>query len=219
MCGLGAMTSVLSAKLQEILLVHRKPSEKKKQSTNERRRSSQQDRQIPPEPVQERPLGDFNHHEVGPALKMHNMARANRACKKLDWDDRLMRDAETYAQKLARDGTGNLESSGIEDQGENLFMSTGDADLEDAVTSWLSEEKQYNGETIADGKFEEYGHFSKSSNACSYLSQTLTNSYTAQCLWHSTERIGMAKAKSKDGKTFIVARYSPAGNVPGERPF
>lgn len=41
----------------------------------------------------------------------------------------------------------------------------------------------------------------------------------AQCLWHGTTHVGMGKAKSKDGATYIVARYTPQGNMAGEQPF
>lgn len=153
------MASVLTAKVQSVLLTHRKPSAKKDDKRDERRRSSQANRVIPPEPVQEKPQGDFTHHEIGPALTAHNLARANKGSKKLEWDDRLMRDAEIHAQKLAQLGT--LEPSGVEDEGENLFMSRDDATLEDAVKGWLSEEKKYTGQVVGGVDLDDWGNFSK----------------------------------------------------------
>ena len=41
----------------------------------------------------------------------------------------------------------------------------------------------------------------------------------AQCMWHSTEKVGMGKARSKNGGTYVVARYTPQGNMGGEKPF
>jgi len=92
------------------------------------------------------------------------------------------------------------QHSGVDGQGENLFMSTGDASYEQAVQSWLDEEKDYHGEKIGEGDFSEWGHFS-------------------QCVWHSTTHVGMGKARSENGSTFVVGRYTPQGNVVGEKPF
>lgn len=151
------MASALSAKVQSALLHHRKSSGNK---DDERRGSSQCDRVIPPEPVQSKPEGDFTHHEVGPALSEHNLARANKGSKKLEWDDRLMRDAEIYAKQLAE--LGSLEPSGVEDEGENIFVSQGDAELQDAVKGWLSEESKYTAQIVAGGNFDDCGQYSKS---------------------------------------------------------
>ena len=150
------MASVLTAKVQSALLHKRKPSAKSSK-VDVRRRSSQQNRVIPPEPVQEKPEGDLMYHEREPALQKHNLARANKGSKKLIWDDRLTREAEAYAQKLAQ--TGQLEPSGVEDEGENLFMSSEAAELEDAVESWLNEEKTYTGQIVAGGPFEDGANF------------------------------------------------------------
>lgn len=151
---------VLTAKVQSVLLTHRKASPKKDAKSQERRRSSQHNRVIPPEPVQEKPSGDFTHLEIGPAVSAHNIARANKGSKRLSWDDRLARDAEAYARKLAQ--TGSLEPSGVQDEGENLFMSRESVDLEAAVKSWLSEEKSYAGQIVGRvAAQDESGHFSE----------------------------------------------------------
>lgn len=41
----------------------------------------------------------------------------------------------------------------------------------------------------------------------------------AQCLWHSTTDVGIGKAKSSSGATYIVGRYTPPGNVVGQKPY
>ena len=41
----------------------------------------------------------------------------------------------------------------------------------------------------------------------------------SQCVWHSTTHVGMGKAQAQNGATFIVARYTPQGNLQGEKPF
>jgi len=155
-------------------------------------------RVIPPEPVQQQINGDFSQHDAERPLQLHNLARANRRCKKLEWDENLARDAESYAQTMA--STGVVEHSDVGAQGENLFVSTGDASFEDAVDSWLNEEKKYHGEHIGEGNLADWGHFT-------------------QAIWHATTHLGMGKARSKSGHTYIVGRYSPAGNVRGEKPY
>lgn len=126
-----------------------------------RRRSEQQDR-IPPEPVQQRPDGGELHGpEAGPALQAHNLARANKMVPKLEWDDRLAHDAETYAKLLA--STGVMEHAGQEAQGENLFVTNAiDVTFEGAVKSWIAGEQKYKGEAIGEGgDMSEWEQFSK----------------------------------------------------------
>jgi hypothetical protein len=118
------------------------------------------DRVIPPEPVQQQPDPELTSAEAGPALQAHNLARADKMSPKLEWDDRLARDAQTYAKTLA--STGVLEHSGNEVQGENLYVTTSeDAKYEDAVVGWMKEETSYNNEIIGQGDLSQYGHFSK----------------------------------------------------------
>ena len=98
--------------------------------------------------------------EADPALQAHNLYRSSKMVPALQWDERLAHDAQTYAQLLA--STGQLEHSSQETQGENLFMTTArDPKFEDAVSSWMNEEKKYNGEAIGEGNLQDWGHFSK----------------------------------------------------------
>ena len=166
------MASVLTAKVQNVLLNHRKSTPKSDAKRGEKRRSSQQNRVIPPEPVQEKQEGDFTHHEIAPALSAHNLARATKGSKKLEWDDRLSKNAEVYAQKLAERRT--LKPSGVEDEGENVFMSKENATLEDAVRDWLSQEKKHTGQRVAGGNFDDWGHFCKQRPfSCNFISHRL----------------------------------------------
>lgn len=184
----------------------------------ERKTSVSHGRVIPPEPVQQQPDGELTSAEADPAVTAHNLARANKMVPKLQWDDRLAHDAQTYAKTLA--STGKLEHSGNEVQGENLFVTErGDAKFEDAVLEWMRGETQYSGEKIGEGSSEEYEYFCECMKRIRFCSCPLTFFPTAQCLWHSTTHVGMGKAKSLDGRTYIVARYSPPGNIAGEKPF
>jgi uncharacterized protein YkwD len=124
------------------------------------RKSSPPGRQIPPEPVQEQPHGNLSQEGQDLALQTHNLARANKSCPSLKWSTQLAREAERYAQELA--DANEMKHSGIEGQGENLYMSSGNATFEDAIKSWLGEEKKYHGESVGEGNFAEWGHYSKS---------------------------------------------------------
>ena len=127
--------------------------------TRKSRKSSNADRVIPPEPVQQQTHGDFSQHDAERPLQLHNLARASRRCKKLEWSTDLAKEAEDYAQQLAR--TGKLEHDpNIGSEGENLFVSSGDATFEDAVDAWLNEEKNYDGEVIGKGNMDDWHHFS-----------------------------------------------------------
>jgi hypothetical protein len=74
-------------------------------------------------------------------------------------DDALTNDAKKYAQYLADNK--KFEHSGAQGQGENLFMSSGNASLLDATRAWLAEKPNYHGENIADGNFGSYGHYTQ----------------------------------------------------------
>lgn len=77
----------------------------------------------------------------------------------LTWDDALANDAKKYAQYLADNK--KFEHSGVQGQGENLFMSSGNATLTDASRAWLAEKPNYHGEKIPDGNFGSYGHYTQ----------------------------------------------------------
>lgn len=77
----------------------------------------------------------------------------------LTWDDALTNDAKKYAQYLADNK--KFEHSGVQGQGENLFMSSGNASLLDASRAWLAEKPNYHGENIPDGNFGSYGHYTQ----------------------------------------------------------
>lgn len=114
-----------------------------------------------------------------------------------------------------------FQHSGDDEHGENLYVSTEDASYEQAVQAWLAEEPDFDGEKFGDGNAVKYGHYSKYSPHVpgSFSDWMLTAAVSAQCVWSNTSHVGMAKAMSKNGGTFIVARYWPQGNIVGEKPF
>ena len=101
----------------------------------------------------------------------------------------LLVKAEVWAKQIARDG--RLHHDNTSD-GENVFMVFGrEIDGSDAVNSWYSEVKDYD--------FNKPGY------------QPKTGHFT-QVVWKGSEELGIGKAKSADGKMFVVGRYRPAGN-------
>ncbi|KAI0863948.1 glycoside hydrolase family 128 protein [Xylaria cubensis] len=136
------------------------------------------------------------------ALNAHNEKRKAKGVKPLAWDNQLAKNAEEYAKHLAQ--IGKLQhSSGDQrpNQGENLAMaSASSTPLIMSANMWLAEEKNYHGEPIGQGDFGSYGHYT-------------------QCMWKSTTKLGMGWAKDAKGSVYIVGRYSPPGNVTGQKPY
>lgn len=102
----------------------------------------------------------FLSSQEAEALKVHNDARALKGLSPLQWDPTLARHARNYASVLASKKA--MQHSNIEDEGENLFMSDGDAIMPDAVRAWLREESDYHGEEVGEGDPQAYGHYSES---------------------------------------------------------
>ena len=141
------------------------------------------------------------------ALEIHNLERASLGLNGLEWSYKLERDAQKYADYLAKKEkfrhSNQLEKL---NQGENLFKLEGDFTLKDYLSeasfSWLSEKKDYVYVKIGDNKniFSKVGHYT-------------------QMIWHNTTQIGIAYSKSKLGNVYVVARYYPSGNWDGEYPY
>ncbi|KAI2464284.1 glycoside hydrolase family 128 protein [Annulohypoxylon bovei var. microspora] len=136
------------------------------------------------------------------ALDIHNNKRKAKGLKPLAWDNQLAKNAEDYAKHLA--AIGKLEhSSGDQrpNQGENLaWSSSSNTPLAMGAKMWIDEEKNYHGEPIGQGNFGSYGHYT-------------------QCMWKSTTKLGMGSAKDAKGGVYVVGRYSPPGNIVGQKPY
>lgn len=123
------------------------------------------------------------------ALDAHNNFRKAHQAPPLTWSSALARDAEAWAKQIAREGRLRHDDTKY---GENVFMVFGrEIDGSDAVNSWYSEVKDYN--------------FSKPGF------QSNTGHFT-QVVWKESRELGIGRAKSADGKMFVVGRYNPAGN-------
>jgi uncharacterized protein YkwD len=135
------------------------------------------------------------------ALKIHNDARAEVGQSDLQWSGKLEREAKRYANLLARRDKGLKHDLKSKD-GENLYMEYGysnDNYLGRASEAWLSERDEYTYDRVS-------------------WSNMNTGHYT-QMIWSSTQHVGIAYAISKSGTVYVVARYSPAGNIIGVYPY
>ena len=139
-------------------------------------------------------------------LAGHTAARAEVGEGPLEWDDTLVADAARYAATLAQTGVFRHAEQvmGPGREGENLFTGTrGAYSYAEMVDLWVAEKKDFVNLPTPDfsrtGKFGDVGHYT-------------------QIVWHSTTRVGCALA-SNATDDYVVCRYSPPGNVMGERTF
>ncbi|RSL48381.1 hypothetical protein CEP53_009561 [Fusarium sp. AF-6] len=139
------------------------------------------------------------------ALRLHTVARQKKNVKALVWDTKLEAAAKAWAQKIAK--SGKLAHSASKDrpnQGENLAYAWSSGTYKNPITAgtqgWLAEVKNYKNEVIPKGKFSEYGHYT-------------------QCVWKNSVKVGIATVSDGKGGWYTVARYSPPGNIVGQKPY
>ncbi|WP_085809239.1 CAP domain-containing protein [Sphingomonas sp. TZW2008] len=136
----------------------------------------------------------------------HNRARAAVNVPPLVWDDRLAGSARAYAEEMAR--TGRFahadQPHGPLREGENLWTGTrGAYRYDEMIGHWVAERRDFvDRPTPAfsrTGRWEDVAHYT-------------------QIVWRNTQRIGCAMASTATDD-YLVCRYSPAGNVVGQRAF
>lgn len=137
-------------------------------------------------------------------LTMHNATRASVHVPELAWDDALARDAQDYAKELARRRVfeHSKQPRGNPNQGENLWTGTrGAYRYAEMAQHWIDERRFFVNRAIPNastsGRFEDVGH------------------YTLM-IWRGTTHVGCGFASNRTDD-YLVCRYTPAGNVPGER--
>lgn len=139
-------------------------------------------------------------------LRAHNRARASVNVPPLTWDDRLAGSARAYAEEMAR--TGRFahadQPHGPLREGENLWTGTrGAYGYDEMIGHWVAERRDFvDRPTPAfsrTGRWEDVAHYT-------------------QIVWRDTQRIGCATASTATDD-YLVCRYSPAGNVVGQRAF
>ena len=136
-------------------------------------------------------------------LALHNRERAAVGAPPLGWDAQLAAAAAAYGPVLARQG--RLSHSPQESrpgQAENLWMGTrGGYSLEEMAGGWAAEKRLFRPGVFPD--VSSTGHWADVSH------------YT-QMIWRSTTRLGCALHRS-ERSDFLICRYSPPGNVVGQR--
>ncbi|KAJ0104059.1 hypothetical protein N8I77_001707 [Diaporthe amygdali] len=136
------------------------------------------------------------------ALDLHNAARSDVGTAALVWDATLAANAQTYGETLVSQygSSGTLEHSSVSDQGENLYWqgsSGDDIPMTNAATMWIAEKSEYNGETITESNYMNFGHYT-------------------QAVWKDTSKVGIAAVSDGAGGFYVVARYQEPGNYIGE---
>jgi uncharacterized protein YkwD len=134
-------------------------------------------------------------------LAIHNRERAAVGSPALKWSGSLAADAKSWAEHLAQ--LGALQHATGTGQGENLSYRSSSGGPSTISTSqliqgWVSEKNSYNGGPITRGG-------------------PVTGHYT-QMVWKTTTSVGCGTASSGNS-VYLVCRYSPPGNMLGQRPY
>ncbi|HEX3369625.1 MAG TPA: CAP domain-containing protein [Candidatus Cybelea sp.] len=134
-------------------------------------------------------------------LAAHNRYRKAAGVPPLQWSEHLAHSAQAWANTLTEDL--QFAHSHVQGQGENLWMGTAGAfTLTDMIDGWGSEKQSFRNGTFPDvsatGNWFDVGHYT-------------------QMVWRDTTKVGCAGASGSDGNYRFVCRYSPPGNVIGER--
>lgn len=134
-------------------------------------------------------------------LDLHNRERAAWRVPPLGWDFGLAGSADRWAAELARSGRWeHSPRSWRQGQGENLWMGTAGAYTVPAmVGGWIGERRWFR-----PGVFPNVSTTGRWSDVAHYT----------QMIARGTQRVGCAIRSSRRW-TYLVCRYSPAGNVMG----
>jgi hypothetical protein len=136
-------------------------------------------------------------------LALHNRERRAVGAAPLAWDSALAAAAAGYGPALERLGKlAHSPAGSRRGQGENLWMGTRDAyELEEMAGGWAAEKSLLRPGIFPgvsrSGNWSDVGHYT-------------------QMIWKGTARVGCAVHKSRKWD-FLICRYSPPGNVVGQR--
>jgi hypothetical protein len=135
----------------------------------------------------------------------HNRARDEARVRPLAWSSKLAREAQAWADVLAREGrmrhSTHAESGGA---GENLWMgSAGHYGPDRMIGAFVGEKQFYVHAAFPrvsrTGRWEDVGHYT-------------------QVVWRDTREVGCAVARGAR-EDFLVCRYWPAGNWMGQHAY
>ncbi|TPG22321.1 serine protease [Sphingomonas koreensis] len=137
-------------------------------------------------------------------LSGQNAARAAVGVAPLMWNDALAADARRYADQMARTGrfAHAEQPQGLGREGENLWTGTRDAyRYREMVDGWIAEKRYFKNGVTPDfsttGNYEDVAHYT-------------------QIIWRGSSAVGCAMA-SNSTDDYLVCRYSPPGNVVGQK--
>jgi len=136
-------------------------------------------------------------------LAVHNRERATVGAPALVWDPALAASAAAYAPQLAQLPTlAHSPRETRQGQGENLWRGTAGAfSLDEILGTWIGERRLFRAGTFPN--VSQSGHWSDVS-------------HYSQMIWPTTTRIGCAFHRAQRWD-YLICRYSPAGNVAGQR--
>lgn len=136
-------------------------------------------------------------------LQAHNGERRRVGAAHLQWSGKLAKDAQKWADHLAR--RGSLEHASYEARdkaGENLWMgAAGYYSAETMIGGFIAERKDFR-----PGKFPNVSRTGRWQDVAHYT----------QLIWHDTREVGCAVAKGRVND-FLVCRYYPVGNWIGQQ--
>lgn len=136
-------------------------------------------------------------------LARHNLERDRRGLARLSWSNKLAREAQEWADRLAiENAMRHADQATRGGAGENLWMgSAGAYDADVMVDAFLAERRHYRPgsfpQVSTTGNWQDVGHYT-------------------QIIWPSTEEVGCAVSRNRSND-FLVCRYWPAGNTVGVR--
>ncbi|GFS27175.1 Golgi-associated plant pathogenesis-related protein 1 [Elysia marginata] len=135
------------------------------------------------------------------ALKAHNDRRKKHGVPPLKLNDELNKYAQDWADHLVKTGTF---------QHSNCTLSNGDRLGENIANAWSSAGADFTGEEVTQNWYSEISKHDYKSE------QSMGTGHFTQVVWKDSKELGMGKAKSTDGKVFVVGSYRPAGNFIGK---
>lgn len=136
-------------------------------------------------------------------LAAHNQERDRMNVPRLSWSKDLARDAQGWADRLAK--LGRMEhttQAQRKSTGENLWMgSAGYYGPRTMVETFLAEKRHFRAGEFPNvsrtGRWQDVGHYT-------------------QIIWGGTKEVGCAVARGKTND-FLVCRYRPGGNWIGQK--
>jgi hypothetical protein len=140
---------------------------------------------------------------ISTILQQHNTYRSALQLPPLEWSPELASDALAWAKHLAQVDKGQHDQEAAGKEGENLWWGTTNAfSFESMVAAWGIEKTSFR-----EGVFPD----------CKSNHSAVVGHYT-QIVWRNTKAVGCALV-GNGRNDYLVCRYSPPGNIIGQRPY